>query len=37
METNNNYHKKIIADSDKIIAELGCKNVFDALNKIKEL
>ena len=36
METNNNYHQKIIQDSDKIIQELGCNNVFEALDKIKQ-
>ncbi len=35
MEKENNYQKKIISDSDKIISELGAKNVYEALNKIK--
>ena len=35
MENENNYQEKIIADSDKSIQELGAKNVYEALDKIK--
>jgi len=32
----NEFEKKIIEKSDKIIKELGCSDVYEALDKIKE-
>lgn len=32
----NEYEQQIIKDSDKIIAELGAKDVYEALRMVKE-